>query len=150
MQPELRSRNDDGTTTDCAVCSRAFHRVGRQRFCGAACRQTAWRRRHPTPLPSIPPRAPRPSTVYECPGARRVISVTNIARTAGASAAALARVDSAQRVTSRRRSPISSSREVTAQTHPDSRLWGNLMAAGGAELMTVYGEISRPPLGRSS
>ena len=70
MQPELGSRNDDGTTTACALCGRAFHRVGRQRFCGAACRQTAWRRRHPTPLPSIPPRAPQPSTVYECPACK--------------------------------------------------------------------------------
>jgi hypothetical protein len=67
MQPEIGSRNDDGTTTACAVCGHAFHRVGRQRFCDAACRQTAWRRRHPTPLPSVPARSPRPSTVYECP-----------------------------------------------------------------------------------
>ena len=54
MQPEIGSRNDDGTTTACAVCGRAFSRVGRQRFCGAACRQTAWRRRHQTPLPTNP------------------------------------------------------------------------------------------------
>jgi len=67
MQPEIGSCNDDGTTTTCAVCGRAFHRVGRQRFCAAACRQTAWRRRHPTPLPSVPARSPRPSTVYQCP-----------------------------------------------------------------------------------
>lgn len=67
MQPEIGSCNDGGTTTVCAVCGRAFHRVGRQRFCAAACRQTAWRRRHPTPLPSVPSRSPRPSTVYACP-----------------------------------------------------------------------------------
>jgi hypothetical protein len=81
--------------------------------------------------------------------ARRARSVSNIARTAGASAAASVRVDYAQRVTSQWRSPIFSSREVTAQTHPDSRLWGILMAAGGAELMTAYEEISWPPLGRA-
>ncbi len=67
MLPEIGSCNDDGTTTACGVCGRSFRRVGRQRFCGAACRQTAWRRRHPTPLPSVPPRSPRTSTVYACP-----------------------------------------------------------------------------------
>jgi hypothetical protein len=67
MQPEIGSRNDDGTTTACAVCRRSFQRIGRQRFCSAACRQMAWRRRHPTPQPVIPPRSTRPSTVYECP-----------------------------------------------------------------------------------
>jgi len=66
MQTEIGSRNDDGTTTACAVCARAFQRVGRQRFC-SACRQTAWRRRHPIPLPTVPPRSPRQSTIYECP-----------------------------------------------------------------------------------
>jgi len=137
MQPEIGSRNDDGTTTACAMCGRGFHRVGRQRFCTAACRQTAWR-----------PRGQARSMNAQRVGRAR--SVSNIAPTAGASAAASVRVDFAQRVTSRWRSPISSSREVIAQTHPDSRLWGNLMAAGGAELMTVYGEISRPPLGTST
>ena len=58
--------------------------------------------------------------------ARRARSVSNIARTAGASAAASVRVVFAQRVTSHWPSPIFSSREVIAQTHPDSRLWGNL------------------------
>src|ERR1700674_1637549 len=67
MRPEIGSRNDDGTTTACATCGRAFRRIGRQRFCAAACRQTAWRRRHPTPLASVPPRSPQPSTVYACP-----------------------------------------------------------------------------------
>jgi hypothetical protein len=82
--------------------------------------------------------------------AKRARSVSNIARTAAASAAASVRVDFAQRVASQWPSPISSSREVIDQTHPDSRLWGNLMAASGANLMTAYGEISRPPLGRSA
>jgi hypothetical protein len=81
--------------------------------------------------------------------ARRARSASNIARTADASAAASVRVDFARRVTSQWPSPISLSLEVIAQTHPDSRLWGNLMAATGAELMTAGGEISWPPLGRS-
>ena len=33
----------------------------------AACRQAAWRQRHPTPLPAVPARLPRPATVYEGP-----------------------------------------------------------------------------------
>ena len=51
-------------------------------------------------------------------------SVSNIARTAGASAAASVRVDSAQHAMNLWPSPISSSREVIAQTHPDLRLLG--------------------------
>jgi hypothetical protein len=93
------------------------------------------------------PRGQAPSMNAQC--ARRARSVSNIVRTAGASAAASVQADFAQRVTNRWLSPISSSREVIAQTHPDLRLWGKLMAAGGADLMTVYGEISRPPLGRT-
>jgi len=65
MQPKIGSCNDGLTT--CPVCGDRFRRVGRQRFCDDACRQEAWRRRHPTSLPEIPPRSPRPSTVYECP-----------------------------------------------------------------------------------
>ena len=65
MQPEIGSCNDG--LTICPICGTRFHRVGRQRFCDDACRQAAWRRRHPTPLPVVPPRSPRPSTVYECP-----------------------------------------------------------------------------------
>ena len=67
MQLEIGSCNDGGTTMACAVCGHPFRRIGRQRFCTAACRQTAWRRRHPIPLPSVPPRSPRLSTVYACP-----------------------------------------------------------------------------------
>jgi predicted nucleic acid-binding Zn ribbon protein len=60
----------------CPVCGRAFP-SGRRRFCSAACRQAAWRRRRTArpPAPAIPPRASRPprsDVVYECPvcGAR--------------------------------------------------------------------------------
>jgi hypothetical protein len=70
MRPELTSRNDDETTmrtrTRCAICGTEFEPIGRQRFDRPACRQAAWRRRHPTPLPLIPARAPRHSTVYQC------------------------------------------------------------------------------------
>ena len=66
MRPELPLRNDAETIGVCAVCGTPFHPVGRQRFCKPACRQVAWRRRHPTPLPTLPSRSPRPSTVYEC------------------------------------------------------------------------------------
>jgi hypothetical protein len=65
MQPEIGPCNDG--LTICPICGTRFHRVGRQRFCDDACRQAAWRRRHPTPLPVVPSRSPRPSTVYECP-----------------------------------------------------------------------------------
>src|SRR5215813_12639194 len=150
MQPEIGSRNDDGTTTACATCGRGFRRVGRQRFCAAACRQTAWRRRHPAALPAVPPRSRRPRTVYECPACETRTLGSNIARTAAASAAVSARVDFAQHATNQWLSPIFLQTEVIAQSHPDSRLWGNLMAASGATLMTTYGEPSRPPLGRST
>jgi hypothetical protein len=65
MPPERPWRDDGGTI--CPICGARFRRAGRQRFCTPACRQTAWRRRHPTPLPPLPTRSPRPSTVYECP-----------------------------------------------------------------------------------
>jgi|SRR5258708_3724392 len=81
--------------------------------------------------------------------AKPAISVINIAPIAGSSAAASARAGGVHPATSQWPSPIFSSREVIAQIHPDSRLWGILMAAGGAELMTAYGEISWPPLGRT-
>jgi hypothetical protein len=55
---------------------------------------------------------------------KRACSVSNIARTAGASAAASVRVDFAQRATNEWPSPISSSREVIAQIHPDATALG--------------------------
>ena len=60
------ARNDSGARS-CPVCQQSFVPRGRQRVCSAACRQTAWRRRHPPLVPSIPARAPRVTTVYECP-----------------------------------------------------------------------------------
>ena len=67
MQLETPLRNDGETMTPCTICGTRFQPVGRQRFCKPACRQTAWRRRHPTPLPLVPARVPRHNTVYQCP-----------------------------------------------------------------------------------
>jgi hypothetical protein len=66
-RPSTPWRND-GVTIACPVCSHGFQPVGRRRFCSDGCRQAAWRARQPVALVlSIPPRSPRPVTVYECP-----------------------------------------------------------------------------------
>jgi hypothetical protein len=69
--PISPSRNDGVTMAQaaCQVCGGTFHPRGRRRFCSDACRQMAWRRRHPGPreLLPIPTGAPRAGTVYECP-----------------------------------------------------------------------------------
>jgi hypothetical protein len=63
----MKPLRNDGETIRCATCGASFERVGRQRFCGAACRQAAWRRRHTvSPKVLIPTRAPRLATVYVC------------------------------------------------------------------------------------
>lgn len=59
---------NDGVTIACGVCGRTFRPQGRRRFCSDACRQTAWRRRHPTALPPLPTRSPRSATIYQCSG----------------------------------------------------------------------------------
>ena len=47
-RPAAPSRND-GVTIACPCCARPFvPPAGRRRFCSDACRQAAWRRRHPT------------------------------------------------------------------------------------------------------
>jgi hypothetical protein len=69
-QPARPSRNDNETTTTCPVCSNPFTPIRRQRYCTPACRQAAWRARHPDPQPAIviPPRTSRRAiTVYHCP-----------------------------------------------------------------------------------
>jgi hypothetical protein len=66
MPPEPALRND-ALTLVCLVCGRPFPRSGRRMFCSGTCRQTAWRRRHPTPVPSVPSHTPRQRTVYQCP-----------------------------------------------------------------------------------
>jgi ssDNA-binding Zn-finger/Zn-ribbon topoisomerase 1 len=66
---------DAGVTIACPICGQGFRRVGRRRFCSAACRQAAFRQRHSpprSPLPLHASRPARPVTMYECPacGAR--------------------------------------------------------------------------------
>jgi hypothetical protein len=66
------SRNDvRNETAACTACGQPFTPSGRRRWCSGACRQAAWRRRHPPPglvaaLPSTPPPS-RDSTIYQCP-----------------------------------------------------------------------------------
>ncbi|MGI8792016.1 MAG: hypothetical protein ACR2H3_02380 [Acidimicrobiales bacterium] len=55
---------DDTATTGCAMCSRQFRRLGRQRFCSTVCRQTAWRRQRSAPAEPV---VAKSDTVYECP-----------------------------------------------------------------------------------
>jgi hypothetical protein len=63
----MKPSRNDGETTACAVCGAQFARAGRQRFCTAACRQAAWRRRHAVaPEPVMPTRVARLATVYVC------------------------------------------------------------------------------------
>ena len=65
----MTPRRDDGVTmTACPVCGTPFVPAGRQRFCGHACRQTAYRGRQPTTVlaPIEPAIARRDVTIYEC------------------------------------------------------------------------------------
>ena len=63
----MKPSRNESETTRCARCGAPFEPVGRQRFCDAACRQAAWRRRHAALAePPIPTRAPRLATVYVC------------------------------------------------------------------------------------
>ena len=64
-------RNDDhNDTAGCPACGQPFTRSGRQRWCSPACRQAAWRRRHPSaPPPGTAPPPARPArdhTIYQC------------------------------------------------------------------------------------
>ena len=57
-------RDDTATTaTPCLRCGVAFDRLGRQRFCSTACRQSAWRQRRAAPIEPIVAKA---DVVYEC------------------------------------------------------------------------------------
>lgn len=65
-------RNGIKATATCPNCATAFNPIRRQRYCTPACRQAAWRTRHPDPAPppSIvvgPGTTRRAITVYECP-----------------------------------------------------------------------------------
>jgi hypothetical protein len=70
-------RNDNTPTSRCPVCGDPFTPIRRQRYCTPACRQAAWRTRHPAPTPIevLPPATRRRDiTVYSCPdcGTRRL------------------------------------------------------------------------------
>jgi hypothetical protein len=63
-------RNDSGQalTRLCGFCGASFIPHGRRRFCDDACRQAAWRERHPaSTLPPLPRKVQRSSVIYECP-----------------------------------------------------------------------------------
>lgn len=62
----MRPVGDDGATIACPVCATRFQRSGRRRFCSAACRSAAWRRRQETRPALAVPTASRDATVYEC------------------------------------------------------------------------------------
>ncbi len=66
--PTVPPRNVS-VTAGCGVCGRPLP-PGHRRWCGDACRQAAWRRRHQpsAPLPELPAARPRKAgTVYACP-----------------------------------------------------------------------------------
>jgi hypothetical protein len=68
--PRNDIRNDNETTSACLTCAATFTPIRRQRYCSPACRQAAWRARHPNPPPAVvvPPRTSRRAiTVYQCP-----------------------------------------------------------------------------------
>ena len=59
---------DDGETMICAHCAKVFPVSGRSRYCGNACKQRAYRAWRGTPqVPTRMKRAPKDSTVYQCP-----------------------------------------------------------------------------------
>src|SRR5712692_176704 len=71
------SRNDrrNDTAAACPACGQPFTPAGRRRWCSDACRQAAWRRRHPSPsagpaaaVAAAPPPASPDATIYQCPG----------------------------------------------------------------------------------
>jgi hypothetical protein len=68
-RPRAAPSRNDGVTTLCPICQRAFVPRGRQQVCSAACRQALWRRRHPS-VPAgpalLPARSARSVTIYEC------------------------------------------------------------------------------------
>jgi len=66
MPPRNDTRND---TAACPACGQPFTRSGRRRWCSDACRQAAWRQRHPSPpaTPALtPPQPARDHTIYQC------------------------------------------------------------------------------------
>ena len=69
MTPPRNDMRNDIKTAACTVCADTFTPTRRQRYCTPACRQAAWRARHPHPRPAIvvPARTRRRDiTVYQC------------------------------------------------------------------------------------
>ena len=63
------SRDDSVTASTCPACGQPFTPSGRRRWCSAACKQAAWRRRRTpaVPAPPLPPKGhKRAITVYQC------------------------------------------------------------------------------------
>ena len=61
----------DSVTMICPLCQHRFTPVGRQRYCGDACRAAAYRRRRDAdraPVVVAKGRPRKPITVYECDG----------------------------------------------------------------------------------
>jgi len=73
MNTQIPSHDDTKTkATDqslCPLCWTPFQRVGRQKYCSANCRKTAWARTHTTPhaIAPIPAQGQRrDNTIYQC------------------------------------------------------------------------------------
>lgn len=71
MRPSRNDIRNDNPAT-CPVCQTTFTPIRRQRYCTPACRQAAWRARHPGParetVTTPPPGTTRrATTVYHCP-----------------------------------------------------------------------------------
>lgn len=70
MPPRRNDNRNDNSGVPCPVCGIRFTPIRRQAYCTPACRQAAWRARHPATAPAVtlPPRTPRRDyTVYTCP-----------------------------------------------------------------------------------
>jgi hypothetical protein len=70
MRPSRNDVRNDNPAT-CPVCQTTFTPIRRQRYCTPACRQAAWRTRHPSPAPEPTVTAAtrttrRGNTVYQC------------------------------------------------------------------------------------
>ena len=69
-QTPSRNEGRNDTAAVCPACGQPFIPAARRRWCSDACRQAAWRRRHPSPArsgPAAPPHASPDATIYQCP-----------------------------------------------------------------------------------
>ena len=66
---DIRNDIPEPRTATCPTCQQPFTPIRRQTYCTPACRQAAWRARHPNRPPpvAVPARTPRREiTVYHC------------------------------------------------------------------------------------